>query len=528
MADRKKAYRLNKPALCKPVVMMGFPSRKWIRPHHFVPLQDTGAKHSVGSEFSGSRRRSCSRYGTIYSVVPEVVKSSTSSTSSSTIPERNESAGRNCEGYADDTRSFSDLNQREAQDFFLFDFDQFDDEQPCWDECSYSTVSTKSHYLHGQSIDMLSFENFTEDDFEDAQQCTNGRPTSPFLLCLPSGNPKSEKSRDSEDHHRTIRKSRPVQNTRIATFGQTKHIFPPIDRPKKPPQVPMVVANPIAIVKTPTKVASPSKTVTQKQHPSLHDGKANAAVKATIGLSTMGEEDGIALLDSRPRREKYLNILKVGLPTDFVRLETAKDAAPIPVETTHSKQANAGEVQRFRVDSDDFDPDPALFGPSLWNQIGFDEDWLRDIVVGQDKLKMLFQMSPSSKPLSTNASRCQLIRIIEPKRAKNCAIFLASLNLSRHEIASSVDQFNHAAFTSDQIQELLKFLPTEKETEALKAYLDTNPNPLYLEAECYMVEMIKVEDAAKKLDVMATMKRFLFCCQSVTSGTSDSIDMSPC
>jgi hypothetical protein len=463
--------------------------------------------------------------------VPDIVRSSTSSTSSSTIPERNESAGRNGDskgGNADDTKSFSELNQREAHDFFLFDFDQFDDEQPCWDECSYSTVSTKSLYLHGQSIDMLSFENFTEDDFEDAQQCTNDRTASPFIVCLPSGNLKAEKCRDSEDHHRTIRKSRPVHNTRIASFEQTKHIFPPIDRPKKPPQVPMVVANPVAIVKTPTKVASPAKTATQKQHPHIHDGRANAAGKATIGSSTMGEEAGIALLDSRPSREKYLNMLKVGLPTDFVRLETAKDAAPIPVEATHSKQAKAGDVQEFRVYSDDFDPDQAPSGPSLWSQIGFDEDWLHDIVIGQDKLKMLFQMSPSSKPLSTNASRCQLIRLIEPKRANNCAIFLASLNLSRHEIASSIDHFNHAAFTSDQIQELLKFLPTEKETEVLQAYIEVNPNPLHLEAECYMVDMIKVEDAAKKLDVMATMKRFLFCCQSVASGTSDSIDMSPC
>lgn len=216
-------------------------------------------------------------------------------------------------------------------------------------------------------------------------------------------------------------------------------------------------------------------------------------------------------------KEKYLRMLKVGLPMGAVRLEMAKDGVSPTKKSSHESANRSSKFQRLRIHWENFHPVFKTSAPSLWKDIKQDGHWLNELDVDPEEMKTLFERNQTTKAIGGIQPKHQsLLRVIEPKRANNCAIFLASLDQTSSEIATAIDCFDHEAFDLDQIQDLLKFLPTEKEADVLKANLKANPLARHLEGEQFMIEMLKIQDAETKLDIMSSMKRFPVICQAIT------------
>lgn len=498
--------RLYNPSSCTPVVMKGLPS-KWRSQHHFLPLLDTVPIRSAQSDRDGIFRRTKAKLKIRGFYLPEVIQSSTSTTAS-TSPQKNKTSGSEEPSEGDETISFSDLPQRQSYEVFHFDLETspenavYQKEERACEECSSSsTVSSKSFPLHGDNIELLSFEDFTGDEFEDAQPNRQNLEQSPFIVC-------------KSNRRRVVTENEVGQEFSSVPTSQDI-TFPPIEKLTKPPLLPLVVASPVAVCET-----TEDREIPKVAAPSIRgqEIKGNDDAGHNQDSSREAVEDDSKELSAEGTllQEKYRRMLKVGLPIGAVRLEMAKDG--VSAKKKSHAAINKTDVQRFRIHWDSFQPVLKSSAPSLWSHIRTDNKWLGELEVDPKEMKTLFEREQTSTTMSANRPKEQsLFRVIEPKRANNCAIFLASIDMTSREIAEAIDGLNHEVFNPDQIDDLAKFLPTTKEAEVLKANLKANHKSRYREGESFMIEMIRIEDAKTKLEIMSAIKRFPLVYKAVTT-----------
>jgi hypothetical protein len=72
----------------------------------------------------------------------------------------------------------------------------------------------------------------------------------------------------------------------------------------------------------------------------------------------------------------------------------------------------------------------------------------------------------------------------------------------------------------DQMTGILPYIPTSDEKRDLLAFLETSSAPPKTQCEKFMVAMLDVNDAERKLEAMIFMKIFADCMESILKGES--------
>jgi Formin Homology 2 Domain len=207
---------------------------------------------------------------------------------------------------------------------------------------------------------------------------------------------------------------------------------------------------------------------------------------------------------------KYSKMLKVGLPMAVIKNAMQRDGIAMSNTTTNEKASDteAESKPRFRIH---WTVHNNVRSNTLWAMIQRERHWLANVILEEAELASWFQKK------DTTVQRAESARmepkppqrgVIDPKRANNCGILLATIKMSYAEIARVIDQYSLEKLTLTQMNGLAQCLPTKEEAVALQTMLRTNTTTAEKsECERFMVEMMRVQNAKEKLEAMSFLKR---------------------
>lgn len=240
---------------------------------------------------------------------------------------------------------------------------------------------------------------------------------------------------------------------------------------------------------------------------------------------------GVPLKDD-PKYTKYFKMLKMGLPMGAVQNAMERDGLdPSVMDGDHNLPAGAGKSneeddisvankpkdthRRTRLHWDTL---RKVKRNSLWAKIDSDPE-LDMIDIDEEEFAELFQaeLTPSQmgkKSESAIKKRGAAVRVIEAKRANNGGIILARLKMTHDDMADAVDRIDGRGMTSEQMQNIIEFLPTSDERKALEAYMLEGGQDAaekfdgLCECEKFMVSMMTVKHAKRKVRALLFKLQF--------------------
>jgi hypothetical protein len=264
--------------------------------------------------------------------------------------------------------------------------------------------------------------------------------------------------------------------------------------------------------------------------PSVMDG--DHSKPAGFGAGVPLKED--------PKYEKYFKMLKIGLPMGAVKNAMERDDLdPSVMDGDHNLPANfKSEGERDENKEKDthrrtrlhWDTLRKVRSNSLWAKIDQDEE-LDNIEIDEDEFQELFQaeLTPSqtTKARTTaHGKRGAAVRVIDSKRANNGGIILARLKMTHDDMADAVDRIDHHAMSPEQMQNIIEYLPTSEERKALEEYMlagGTDAAEKFdglCECEKFMVAMMTVKHAKRKVRALLFKHQFQSCLDSLVSDAS--------
>jgi hypothetical protein len=206
---------------------------------------------------------------------------------------------------------------------------------------------------------------------------------------------------------------------------------------------------------------------------------------------------------------KYSKMLQVGLPMAVVKNAMQRDGIMMQSANKGKQNGDSELKQRFRIH---WTVHNNVRSNTLWAMIQRERHWLADVVLDEAELASWFQKKESAVQ-KTECARMEpkpkvQRGIIDPKRANNCGILLATIKMSYAEIAQVIDHFSIDKLTVTQMHGLSTCLPNADEVEALKKENKKGTN-ISEKSECerFMVEMMRIENAKEKLEAMSFLKR---------------------
>jgi Formin Homology 2 Domain/Subunit CCDC53 of WASH complex len=202
---------------------------------------------------------------------------------------------------------------------------------------------------------------------------------------------------------------------------------------------------------------------------------------------------------------KYSKMLQVGLPLAVVKNAMQRDGIVLR-GTKQSADGDAASKPRFRIP---WTVHHNVRSNTLWAMVQRERHWLAEVVLDEAELATWFPKKDPSVPRREHVRRESkpLPRsVIDPKRANNCGILLATIKMSYAEIAHVIDQYSLEKLTLTQMHGLAQCLPTKEEVAALQT---TRPTDATEKSECerFMVAMLRVPNAKEKLEAMSFLKR---------------------
>lgn len=270
--------------------------------------------------------------------------------------------------------------------------------------------------------------------------------------------------------------------------------------------------------------------------PSVMDGDHNKPAGYGAGVP----------LKQDPKFAKYFKMLNMGLPMGAVKNAMERDGLDASVmDRDHNLPANvsatgeaggAGAVREENKVKDThrrtrlhWDTARKVRSNSLWAKIDQDEE-LEGIQIDEDEFQKLFQAELT--PVDTNKSRVvqtkkgAAVRVIDSKRANNGGIILARLKMTHDEMADAVDRIDHQALSTEQMQNIIEYLPTSDERKALEAYMLSGGIDAaekfdgLCECEKFMVAMMTVKHAKRKVRALLFKLQFQSCLDSLDADTA--------
>jgi hypothetical protein len=164
---------------------------------------------------------------------------------------------------------------------------------------------------------------------------------------------------------------------------------------------------------------------------------------------------------------------------------------------------------------------------SIWGKIETD-DTLSCIDIDEDEFKNLFQAEIGNKDetpkMEKVAKKGPAVRVIDAKRANNGGIILARIKMSHDEMADAVDRMDSSSFSSGQIESIIEYLPTKDERNSLEQYMIDGGQDAaakfngLCECEKFMVSMMTVKHAKRKINALLFKLQFDHCLDSIAVG----------
>ena len=209
----------------------------------------------------------------------------------------------------------------------------------------------------------------------------------------------------------------------------------------------------------------------------------------------------IAALNADEGHAKYSKMLQVGLPIPVVKNAMQRDGIVMRSAKKTTTPAESESNQRFRVQWTVHDN---VRCNTLWAMIQRERHWLSNVVLDEEELASWFQKPTVTRTESVRVEPKPQRGIIDPKRANNCGILLATIKMRYAEIARVIDHYDMPALTLTQMHGLWQCLPTAEEAAALQ---QSGAVPDKSECERFMLEMMRVKNAKVKLEAMLFLKR---------------------
>jgi hypothetical protein len=238
---------------------------------------------------------------------------------------------------------------------------------------------------------------------------------------------------------------------------------------------------------------------------------------------------GIPVKDD-PKYEKYFKMLKIGIPVAVAKHAMERDGLNpaimdqdhnLPAITTEKKQKKIKKEthRRARLHWKSFGK---ILKNSLWDTV---QSEVGGISIDEEEFADLFQADlKASKVLKTPTSSKKkgvAIRVIDPKRASNGGIILARVKLTHDQMADAVDKIDSSVLTAEQIEGVIEYLPTKEERDALEKYMLEGGQDAaekfdgLCECEKFMVSMMTVKHAKRKVRALLFKLQFLTCMESI-------------
>ena len=246
---------------------------------------------------------------------------------------------------------------------------------------------------------------------------------------------------------------------------------------------------------------------------------------------------GLPLKDD-PRYTKYFKMLKMGISKDQVKHAMERDGiAPEIMDQDPNEPVNLEIIKRKELKKEKdthrrarlhWNTLQKVRSNSLWAKIEKDPE-VSQIDIDEEEFANLFQanLTPSISPKGLGAQRQKgaAVRVIDPKRANNGGIILARLKMSHDEMADAVDRIDGEALTAEQIEHIIEYLPTKQERESLEEYMlegDQDAAEKFdglCECEKFMVSMMTVKHAKRKVRALLFRLQFMGCLESIAEDT---------
>jgi len=254
--------------------------------------------------------------------------------------------------------------------------------------------------------------------------------------------------------------------------------------------------------------------------PSVMDGDHNKPV-------------GLPLKED-PKYSKYFKMLKLGVSINQVKHSMQMDGLmPEVMDQDHNLPAISCE-QRSKSEPKEkpthrrarlhWKTHQKVQRNSLWAKLDTE---ISDLDIDEEEFNELFQadlkptMKSPSAALGANRKKGAAVRVIDAKRANNGGIILARVKMTHDEMADAVDRIDGDALSTEQIQNIIEFLPTKEEREQLEKYMlegDEDAAEKFdglCECEKFMVSMMTVKHAKRKVRALLFRLQFYSCLESI-------------
>ena len=281
------------------------------------------------------------------------------------------------------------------------------------------------------------------------------------------------------------------------------------------------------------KVGMPMEVV---KHAMTRDGMDPSVMDGDHGKPA-GFAAGVPLKND-PLYEKYFKMLKIGLPMGAVKNAMERDGMdPSVMDGDHNLPANSkggkdGDKgteskpkDKYRRTRLHWETVRKVRSDSLWAQIDEDKD-VQDIDIDEQEFKELFQAEvlptqSKAKNATGPTKRGAAVRVIDSKRANNGGIILARLKMTHDEMAEAVDKIDGEHMSSEQMQNIIEYLPTAEERKLLEEYMLSGGTDAaekfdgLCECEKFMVAMMTVKHAKRKVRALLFKLQFSSCIESL-------------
>ena len=240
---------------------------------------------------------------------------------------------------------------------------------------------------------------------------------------------------------------------------------------------------------------------------------------------------GVPLKDD-PKFTKYFKMLKIGISIDQVKHSMERDGLdPAVMDQDHNAPAMMVEKKevkkkkethrRARLHWKSFGK---VMKNSLWDTV---QSEVGGISIDEDEFDDLFQSELKASnvlktPTSNSKKKGAAIRVINSKRANNGGIILARVKLTHDQMADAVDRMDASTLTAGQIENVIEYLPTKEERDELEKYMLEGEQDAaekfdgLCECEKFMVSMMTVKHAKRKIRALLFKLQFMTCMESIT------------
>ncbi|KAL3919028.1 MAG: hypothetical protein SGILL_003960, partial [Bacillariaceae sp.] len=236
-------------------------------------------------------------------------------------------------------------------------------------------------------------------------------------------------------------------------------------------------------------------------------------------------------LKADPKFEKYFKMLKIGIAMGQIKHAMERDGLnpeimdqdhSLPVMTVEKRQEKKQKETHRRARLH-WKTIGNVVRNSLWAKV---ENEITDIDIDEEEFNELFKAdlkasSNANKVASSSKKKGAAVRVIDAKRANNGGIILARLKMTHDEMADAVDRIDSDVLSAEQIENIIEYLPTKEEREALEKYMLEGGQDAaekfdgLCECEKFMVSMMTVKHAKRKIRALLFKLQFMSCMESI-------------